>query len=319
MDSVNQSIYLLEALSLTNILKHLNTNTLKTVSANKGISQNDLINFTPYENFQVSGKFEDDIYYTYLITDDSNYVKLQLKKIIVNSDPDIVVFTTDDVDQNNEKKRYTYKLQLLKTKNFEIDITQTERAIQNRITRYTRDEQSLIQKKQKIEEKWNEELTRLYEQKKTLILENKKLYIQHLREEEIPDRKEYIGKYHIELKKSDVNKNSILEINKQIDLLERKKNLYLSKLYYYDPTSLLIVTSLEKEEYKELNKSSIKLGGHYKNKVQYELEYLDLDNLNEELDNNSYYKKLKTTLRNSSKKYKTFSNKDIFQKVHSVV
>jgi hypothetical protein len=318
MDTVDHSTYLLEVLSLESLLTHLNTNTLKTVSSNKGISPGDLEHIAPYENFVVTGKLEDKNYYTYFINDEHSYFKLELKKLDLVNEPDIVVFTKENDDIYKEKKEQSYKLKLLLTENFDKDIMKKEHGIKNRITRFTKAEGSIQIKKQTTEEAWNSEILKLYEQKKALIIENKKLYKEHLEKPKISNRTEYIANYRINLKKAEKNKNIILEINKRIELLERKKNLYLSELYWYDPTSLLIITSLEPEEYQTLNKTSIKLGGSSKIKVHYELEYLDLDNIEEQINTNNYYKTLKTNLKKGSKHDKNSSNKDIFQKVQSV-
>ena len=86
-------------------------------------------------------------------------------------------------------------------------------------------------------DKWNDERASLYSDRKGLIHRNKEIYDQrktlsnsfYALSEETRSKKEYIEECRTLLQESEENKNSILEINQNIDLLDRKCNLYLSE------------------------------------------------------------------------------------------
>jgi hypothetical protein len=122
------------------------------------------------------------------------------------------------------------------------------------------------------------------------------------------------------------NRYLIVQLNDDIELLEKKAGLYISETFFYYPTSILIITSTDKENYDAMLGSSTKVGGsledsevkggNKKKDVDYEIEYLDLDNLEEIGESmNSDYRNIKERIKKISKKSTNIKNKELVTSV----
>jgi hypothetical protein len=307
----------LEPTSLQPILTHLNTNNLKSISSLK-IVKYDLDKLVPYSRFMVDGKTENEQKYTYLIHSGEYYKIVDLYKISKPINPELEPFTLDYKKAKYFKGQYNYNLTLLQKTNFDIDISDDEAEIKKNIQKYTLTEKELEARKKALEDKWRAEIKSLYDEKNALIKINKDLYVrrlelskQHYSSAEQGDKKSFLDSYRTILKQSGENQDKILEINKVLEVLEKKANLYLSETYFYYPTSIITITSVNKEQYDNILgglQTSVKTGG-------YELEYLDLDNLDDIETIQSYYKDVKERIKKLSKKHNNVTNKELMNEI----
>jgi hypothetical protein len=230
---------------------------------------------------------------------------------------------------------------LLEKTRFDLDVTATETKIKDNIKKYTTTESELEAKKAVLENKWTAELKALYDQKSKLIHENKELYQARLKlsnefykqpkETQIEGRPNFLASYRENLEGYSANRDLIVQLNEDIELLEKKAGLYISETFFYYPTSILIITSTDKENYDVMLESSNKVGGSLedsdeaeegkkekfkKKNVDYELEYLDLDNL-EDLSQSitSNYRNIKERIKKVSKKSTNINNKELVTSV----
>jgi hypothetical protein len=323
--------YRLEKASLPIVLEHFNKNKLKGLTTSTKIIKYDLDKLTPYSAFSVDGKLEDELKYTYYIHSKGYYKIVELYKIPRHINADLEAFTLDYKKANIYKKQSLYNLALLEKTRFDLDVTTTETKIKDNIKKYTTTESELEAKKAVLEKQWTAELKALYDQKSKLIHENKELYQARLKlskefyeqskETQIDSRSTFLDSYRENLENYGANRDTILELNGQIELLEKKVGLYISETFFYYPTSILIITSTHKEDYEVMLESATKVGGSLENSddgevkkknVDYQLEYLDLDNLEDRSEKmTSQYKNIKERIKKISKKSTNIKNKDL--------
>lgn len=313
------SSYTIETKPLSNLLLHLNTNQLKLAFSDKTIPNDIKTKIRPYSNATVTPISNT----LYLLQDSKKDIVAQLtiSQTSKHVNPELEVFTLDQTAYKEAIDNYGYRLTLLQNTYFDKDITQDEKKLQQSREQSYRQEMEIKQKKQALVDKWNEERTSLYADRKSLIHRNKEIYDErktlsnsfYALSEETRSKKEYIEKCRTMLKESEENKNSILEINQKIDLLDRKCNLYLSETFFYYPLSEIKIQSISKEEAAELLS---KKGGKYNN---YDIEFIEaLDS--EPLEDKSvkrYYYTMKNNIKKMSKKDKTKSktNRQLFQEL----
>lgn len=331
--------YKLEKASLPLVLEHFNKNKLKSLSSSTKIIKYDLDKLTPYSAFTVDGKLEDDQKYTYYIHSKIHYKVVELYKIPRHINTELEAFTLDYKKANLYKRQSLYNMALLEKTRFDLDVTGTETKIKENIKKYTTIESELEAKKNVLEQQWAAELKALYDQKSKLIHENKELYQTRLKlskdfyeqpkEVQIDSRNKFLESYRTNLEGYSSNRDLIVELNEQIELLEKKGGLYISETFFYYPTSILIITSTNKDDYKVMLESSNKVGGSLedsedlakeeqvkKKNVDYELEYLDLDNLEDNSESmTSKYRNIKERIKKISKKNTTIKNKELVTSV----
>jgi hypothetical protein len=326
--------YKLEPTSLPIVLEYLNKNKLSSISSNTKIIKYDLDKIIPYGTFSVDGKLEDDTKYTYYLHKKDYYKVLEVYKIPKHINRELEAFTLDYKKATYYKKQSLYNMVLLDKTRFDVDVTNTEDKIKANLKKYSNTEAELEGKKAVLENKWNTERDSLYDQKNKLIHANKDLYRSRLKiskefyerskEQQLETRAKFLENYRINLTNYSTNRDSIVELNDQIELLEKKAGLYISETFFYYPTSILIIKSLDKDIYNTLVKDSKKVGGgsdienmiSSKKKVEYELEYLDLDNLEDQSNSmSSYYRNIKERIKKVSKKNKDINNKELFRNI----
>ena len=315
------SSYTIETKSLSNLLLHLNTNQLKQVFSDKTISNEIKTKLRIYSNATISPISN----ILYLLQDSKKDITAQISisESSKHINSELEVFTLEHATYKDVINDYQYRLTLLKDTNFDKDIIQDEQKLQLSKEQSRQQEVILKQKKQLLIDKWNEERASLYADRKSLINRNKELYDQRktlsnsfyaLNEEteETRSKKEYIEECRKLLQESEVNKNSILEINKNIDVLDRKCNLYISETYFYNPLFKIMIQSISKEEASELLS---KKGGRSKN---YNVEFIEGNNTELSLGDDSvkrYYYTMKNNIKKISKKDKSKlkTNRQVFQ------
>jgi hypothetical protein len=230
---------------------------------------------------------------------------------------------------------------LLEKTRFDLDVSGTETKIKENIKKYTSVESDLEAKKAALENRWTAELKALYDQKSKLIQQNKELYQARLKvskefyekskEEQLAGRAGFLDSYRENLENYTANRDLIIELNGQIELLEKKAGLYISEIFFYYPTSILIIKSVIKDDYNVILEGANKVGGFMKEKdeeskedsredskgkekkkVEYQLEYLDLDNLEDNSESmTSHYRNIKERIKKITKKNKDIKNKEL--------
>jgi hypothetical protein len=317
------SSFNIESTSLSNLLLHLNENQMKMVFGNKNISNDILKKLRPYSSAKVI-----------TITNNKSYLLQDLKKDTIaqitishlsnHINPELEVFTLEHRTYKEVMDNYQYNLTLLKNTYFDKDIVQDEEKLQKSKQLYHEYDIKKKSEKKSLENKWNEERESLYSDRKSLIIRNKEIYDQRKTLSNSfyeldkslsknTTKKEYIEQCRILLQESEENKNSILEINQKIDVLDRKCNLYLSETFFYTPLSEITIKSITKEEAALLLS---KKGGKYKN---YDIEFLEgLET--EPLEDKAikrYYYTMKNNIKKVSKnrKSKSKTNLQLFQDI----
>jgi hypothetical protein len=330
--------YRLEPTSLPIVLEYLNKNKLSSISSNTKIIKYDLDKITPYSTFSVDGKLEDSTKYTYYLHKKDYYKVVEVYKIPKHINTELEAFTLDYKKATHYKKQSLYNMALLDKTRFDINVIDTENKIKANLKKYSDTEAELEGKKAVLENKWNAERDSLYDQKNKLIHANKDLYRSRLKisqefygrskEQQLETRANFLEDYKTNLNSYSKNRDSVVELNDQIELLETKAGLYISETFFYYPTSILIIKSLDKETYNSAVKDSTKVGGNIdientigsKKKVEYELEYLDLDNLEDQSNSmSSYYRNIKERIKKVSKKNKDINNKELFRNISTEI
>ncbi len=314
------SSFTIESSSLSNLLLHLNENQMKTMFSNKNISNDIKTKLRPYSSAKITIITNNTVY---LLQDSKKGITAQLTILQTSKhvNPELEIFTLENKMYKEAMNNYEYRLTLLKNTYFDKDITQDEERLEQLKKQYQQQEIEIEQKKQLLIDKWNIEREKLYADRKSLILRNKEIYEERKKlsttfyssSEETRSKKEYIEEIRTLLQESEQNKNSILEINQNIDVLDRKCNLYLSETFLYQPLSEITIQLITKEEETELLS---KKGGKYKS---YDLEFLEALE-SEPLDNSvvkRYYYNMKNDIKKLSKKGKTKSktNRQVFQEL----
>lgn len=326
--------YKLEMGSLPIVIDHLNKNKLKALSTTTKVIKYDLDKFVPYSAFKVDGKLEDEHKYTYFIHSKTYYKVVEIYKIPRHINGELEAFTLDYKKANNYKKQSLYNMSLLLNTRFDIDVTDTETQLKANIKKYTDVEAQLDAKKTVLENKWTVEVKALYDKKSKLMHANKELYQARIKiskgyyetpkEKQLEDRAAFLESYRENLEKYNSNRDEIVQLNQDIELIEKKAGLYISETFFYYPTSILIITSIDKDGYNSMVTESTKVGGSLedseegeistkKKNVDYELEYLDLDNLEEDKSENmnSQYRHIKDKIKKITKKNNKFTNKEL--------
>ncbi len=315
------SSYMIETNPLSNLLLHLNTNQMKLVFSDRTIPNNIKTKLRSYSNATVTAISNT----VYLLQDSKKDTTAQLtvSESSKHVTPELEVFTLAHREYKETMNNYGYRLTLLENTYFDRDITQDEKKLQQLREQSYQQEMEIKQKKQALIDKWNEERASLYADRKSLIVRNKEIYDQrktlsnsfYALSEETRSKKEYIEECRTLLKESEENKNSILEINQNIDLLDRKCNLYLSETFFYYPLYEITIQPISKEEAAELLS---KKGGKYKNYDIEFIEALDAEPL-EDKSVKRYYYTMKNNIKKMSKKDKTKSktNRQVFNELHS--
>ena len=334
--------YKLEQQSLPLILEHLNNNKLKTIPTNTKIIKYDLQKIIPFANFNVDSKSETENKYIFMLRSGGYYKMMEIYKIARHINPQLEVFTEDYKKANHYKYKYLYELVLTQKTNFDIDDIDFKANIRTNIKKYTDIKSDLDQKKNNVKTNWTAQINALYDEKNNLIRLNKDLYqrrqevskkyYESAADIRITSKKQFMEEYRLILIQTNNNKERILKINKELDLLERKVNLYLSETYKYYPTSIITIKSLTKTEYDELlglkggyndeySSSTLELS-NMKNKKEYNLEYLDIDDLDGLQSMASYYKEVKDRIKKLSKKHikknEIIMNKDLMKELEMI-
>jgi hypothetical protein len=312
---------MIETNPLSNLLLHLNTNQMKLLFSDRTIPNDIKTKLRSYSNATVTAISNT----LYLLQDSKKDTTAQLtvSESSKHVNPELEVFTLANREHKETMNNYGYRLTLLENTYFDRDIIQDEKKLQQLREQSYQQDMEIKQKKQALIDKWSEERAHLYANRRSLIVRNKEIYNQrktlsnsfYALDKETRSKKEYVEECRTLLGESERNKNSILEINQNIDLLDRKCNLYLSETFFYYPLFQITIQQISKEEAAELLS---KKGGKYKN---YDIEFIEaLDS--EPLEDNSvkrYYYTMKNNIKKMSKKDKTKSktNRQVFNALHS--
>ena len=333
--------YNLDPKTISQILPYFQKNNLKAIPNDTNIIGFDLKKFAVYANFRVDTKKETEHKYTFLIHSGNDYRVIEIYKIFRHINPQLEAFTLEYKLANNYKRQHMYSLVLSQKTTFDLDESDYRTELKAKIKKYTDIETMLNEKKTLLENKWKAEIKAYYDEKSALIKTNKELYQRRLAqsskyyamsaEERLGEKEQFLNEYRTILAQSTKNQERILEINKEVELLERKEGLYVSQTYLYNPRSVLTVTKISKADYDSMLGL---VGGSYtddeyssitkelsglKNKKEYILEYLDIDDVEQLESIASYYKDVKDKIKKLTKKHvkthKPIINKDLMREL----
>ena len=309
------SSYTTESDTLIHLLRHLNNNRTDAVIGDPNISKNIQAALSDYSKYDVTIL---DINNLYLLQKADTDFLLQIIYESKDIDPDFKVFVSNNKIHKEALQQDRYTLSLVENTTFNQNISKTKKEIKQRIEQLIKKETSLEEQKNKTLEKWDIERSKLYSNRKTLIERNKVLFKErkvlsqtfYSSDKEKRSKKDFIEQYRNILEENEKNKKSILEINKQIELLDRKTSLYISGTFYYSPAISITILPISKED---LDEYLQKKGGKYRN---YDVDFLEGDSFIEESSVQSYYEKLKKNIKKMSKTNKVKSNKQLFKELN---
>ena len=309
------SSYTTESDTLIHLLRHLNNNRTDAVIGDPNISKNIQAALSDYSKYDVTIL---DINNLYLLQKADTDFLLQIIYESKDIDPDFKVFVSNNKIHKEALQQDRYTLSLVENTTFNQNISKTKKEIKQRIEQSIKKETSLEEQKNKTLEKWDIERSKLYSNRKTLIERNKVLFKErkvlsqtfYSSDKEKRSKKDFIEQYRNILEDNEKNKKSILEINKQIELLDRKTSLYISGTFYYSPAISITILPISKED---LDEYLQKKGGKYRN---YDVDFLEGDSFIEESSVQSYYEKLKKNIKKMSKTNKVKSNKQLFKELN---
>jgi hypothetical protein len=309
------SSYTIESESLLHLLQHLNNNMMDTLSTDDSISKNIQTILSDYSTFQVTVL---ELNRVYLLQDSKHDIILEITQESKHINPELEIFTSTD-KLNKEALQYNkYQLSLIDNTNFNQNVTKRAQQIKKIIDQSVENQKILQQQKEEILEKWNKERTKLYSDRKLLINRNKELFKErqllskdfYSSDKETRSKTDFIEKYRNILKENEQNKESVLDINKKIDLLDRKATLYLSETFFYNPPSSITIRTTTKEESQVYLQ---KKGG----KSRYDVDFLEGDSFTEGSSIQSYYEKLKKDIKKMNKRSKNKSNRQLYQELQT--
>lgn len=322
------SAFRVDVSTLEQLLPYFKNNRLKTLGSSK-ISPYVLQQFAPYLNNEVVGSLEDETRYFFLVDHESSPIEVTIRKKLPADriDPDVAPFDMEDEIVRVNRKKGTYDDTLLHIKQFDLDIKKDETRLQGELDHLKQQEESIKVEKEKVLSSWNAQRAQLYEQKGSLIQQNKQLYEQRLElsstfyglapEEQASNRSEHMKRYRSSTQEANRNKDDILDVQKHIDALERKIHLYETNTYFYDsrPTiSIRVISIVEKDAilsgmggnaYRFISK---KKGG------EYDLEYVNMD-AEEDATMESYYEQIKKQIKKMNKENQ-LSNRELVKQLY---
>lgn len=314
--------------SIDEIIKLLLARNIKEIKGNRNIISHDRRKFEKYLDYQIVYSDNKDNIYKFVAKKDNTYVLFLINAYRHHINPELEVFTYD-----LEKAIFYKKDNIMR--NLRLELTTAENTPEvlegfkyndSDIKKYTQEETKIKAQKKVTIDKINKELSELYKNRISSIEKNKNLYKDlksHSKEfytvseaektkEQIDEYKEY---YKNILGQIDENKKTVLELNAAIEILEKKKALYISEVFIFSPFSGLEIKSITSEEgkkYEELDKSKpeapakkkiipkptsiVKKGGEL-----YDLEYLEIpETFSRSVESN--FGKIKKEIKKQSKK-----------------
>jgi len=322
------SAFRVDVSTLEQLLPYFKNNRLKSLGSST-ISPYVLQQLAPCINNEVIGSLEDETRYFFLLDHESSPIEVTIRKKLPADriDSDISPFDMEDEIVRVNRKQATYVDTLLHMKQFDLDIKKDTTRLQDELQHLKQQEESIKGEKEKVISLWNGQRAQLYEQKGSLIQQNKQLYQQRLElssafyglapEEQASNRSEHIKRYRISTQEANRNKDDILDVQKHIDVLERKIHLYETNTYFYDsrPTiSIRVISITEKDAilsgmggnaYRFISK---KKGG------EYDLEYVDMD-VEEDATMESYYEQIKKKIKKMNKENQ-LSNRELVKQLY---
>jgi hypothetical protein len=247
--------------SIEEVVKCLESGTMKKIKNNTKVIALDQKKFEPYLDFTfVSAHKRDNILTTFYKKGD---LILQFDLFIYrkNIAPEMEAFTKEVDKVNYYKKDSEYKKLLMEltvtkeTTEYNYDLS----TVNDTIKKYSDDEKKLIAQRKEVEEILNNKLKDIYNKRLNAIQENKQLYTElkklskdfYSSEKEKDEIKKYNKQYKKALKKIQNNKETVIELMDKISTLEKKLALYTSATFIHFPLSGLTITNITTEDYEK--------------------------------------------------------------------
>lgn len=313
IQDIDKITYNIDGNSINEIITIFDSNKLGSLIKErvKTINDLDVYKFKPFIDFRVIFKSQKDNIYSYIINNGKNkYFKFTFYKSFEQKDSDLKKFiiTSDDY----YKRQYKYLEQQLElTKVDDIASYQkNKKKIQEKKTGFVLATKEIKTNKNYVVNKLQSDLEELIKNRIELINKNKnsyriinqnsKSFYSNPEKKQKEEYEQYKEEYRKLLLIIEENKRKILELNAKIDILEKRKTLYLSEVYVYNTAASLYIQSITKEEYERFIKENE--GTHLmKGGIEYELDYIDDISDESEKYHRNYYSKIKKEIKRRSK------------------
>ena len=324
------SAFRVDLSTLEQLLPYFKNNRLKSLSSST-ISPYVLEQLAPYLNNEVVGSLEDETRYFFLLDHKISPIEVTIRKKLPADriDPNVAPFDTEDEIVRAYRKQATYVDRLIHIKQFDVDIKKDTTRLEGELKHFKETEAMLKGEKDKILSSWNGQRDQLYQQKQSLIQQNKQLYQQRLEmssafyglapEEQASERSEHIKRYRSSTQQANQNKDDILQLQKRIDGIERKIHLYETGTYFYDSSPIISIRVISVKE-RDLILSG--MGGNSYRFISRkkggadDLEYVEIGD-DEQVTMDSYYQNIKEKIKKMNKHQSQLSNRELIQKLYT--
>lgn len=313
------SAFRVDLSTLEQLLPYLKNNRLSGIKKS-GLSSNILEKLTPFFGDQVIAFLEEEHQYVFLIHHGSDSIELVVEKVRPPLDPDLANFVMTDVGGSLYQKKASYEYTLLKNLQFDLDKKKEEKELSEQHETYLRIQQQVKEKKKVVLDKWNLQRSQIYDQKQSLMEQNKQLYLQRLEDssvfyalssgEQKSNRDDHMKRYRQYLSQIEANKDRILSLHKELDLLEKKIHLFETNTYFYNSSSTIRTRALSKGEEVAMLPQMTKSGGAD------DLEYVEIGD-DEQVSMDSYYQKIKEKIKKMNKQQSQLSNRELIQQLYT--
>lgn len=318
-----------EKVSIDEILKHLNSDNIKDIIKNREISSVDRRKFEKILDYRIVYSDIKDHEYKFIAKKGTNYIEILLNVYRKHINSELEAFTLD-LDKAlfyiKDSKYNNLVLQLTMTEATPVKL-EAVKYYEKDIEKYSKEEIKIRALKQVSIDKMEKELEELYRERMIRIENNKNLYndlknrskdyySSSSRSEE--EKKEYKNIYKKTLGEVEVNKKNIIEIADKINILEKKKTLYTSGVYIFQPFSAIEIKSIPEDQgknYESLENPTLpstkkriirRKGGDL-----YDLEYLEIpETFSRSIESN--FGRMKREIKKYSKKT---SKNDILNRI----
>jgi len=313
------SAFRVDLSTLEQLLPYLKNNKLSGIKKS-GLSLNLLEKLTPFFGDEVIASLEQENQYVFFLHHGSDSIEFVIEKVRPPLDPDLANFVMTDVGGSLYQKKASYEYTFLKNIQFDIDKKKEEHELSEQHETYLRIQQQVNAKKQLVLDKWNLQRSQLYDQTKSLMEQNKQLYLQRLEDsstfyalssgEQKINRDDHIKRYRQYLSQIEANKDRILSLHKEIALVEKKIHLFETNTYFYNSSSTIRTRVISKQEEASMLPQMTKSGGAD------DLEYVEIGD-DEQVSMDSYYQNIKEKIKKMNKQQSQLSNRELIQQLYS--
>jgi hypothetical protein len=299
--------------STDKLVQYLESGKIKNIQDSSKINKLDRKKFEPYKDYSLVRCYKNGKFMHCFYKKSDKYVHISLYNYQEYGNDQLETFTSEleNIQVNkkeNEFKRLKLEVNMTeKTKEYEREIDEATEAVK----KIKKEEKKLIDKRTESEQSFEQKLNELYNKKMSYIQKNKNLYRSlkkiatdfHSKPDEEKNHNKYSSDYKKILDEIQNNKDSVLELLDEISLLEKKSALYKTSTFVYNKASGLVISEIDKEQFKRIKKEVKKsMGKKEKEEEEDEEEH--------EFDDNSESTEASKKSKKSSKKGEVKSKSD---------